>query len=314
MGAVTDCAKADTPQSKAVCSDPELAKLDRETTAASARLESQLSSAGAGEVRQDSRQWRAWLQKVCSATDRNACLKDKYSDELSLLQNEPVRVGGMTFFARLKVAAKPSHEKSQPDSVHPEFATGRFEWPEIDRPTPLQAKWNSAVRKAAEIDSTDITDAEVDLRFTIETANDRLISVALENSRFDFGAAHPNEGTIWFKWWLQLGREIKAEDVFGPAARAFLEERCFEALFAGEHAEDLYDKDMVRKGVADSVMQVNGWMLDPKSFVINFGEYSVAPRVAGDISVKLNWSELKPYLAPGFDPASLPEPSEHPAK
>jgi len=37
-------------------------------------------------------------------------------------------------------------------------------------------------------------------------------------------------------------------------------------------------------------------------------QLQVGPHSAGRLSVELDWKELKPFFAPGFDPAELPQP------
>lgn len=87
----------------------------------------------------------------------------------------------------------------------------------------------------------------------------------------------------------------------------FLSQLAYQKLTTGEHKDDLYDEPNVRRALPDSV-RVSNWILDVRKFEIDFPEYSVAPRVAGFVSVELTWDEFKPYLAPTFDPATLPEP------
>jgi hypothetical protein len=144
--------------------------------------------------------------------------------------------------------------------------------------------------------------------YTLKAANERFISVDLDNDTYNYGAAHPNEYTISFEWWVELQRELKAGDVFqaGSGWEAFLTQRCYEKLISGEHAKDLYGQKSVRGAVMDSVKRVNNWTVDARKFRVDFPD--VGPRAAGSIWVELSWDELKPYLASGFDPAMLPQP------
>lgn len=150
--------------------------------------------------------------------------------------------------------------------------------------------------------------SDVDVSYRFDALNDRLISVNLENGAYNYGAAHPNEYVDSFHWWLELGRALKAEDVFRPGSgwETFLTKRRYEILRSGEHAGDLYAE--AREAIAESVTEVTGCKLDARKFEVNFAEYSVAPRAAGPISAELGWDELKPYFANGFNPATLPQP------
>jgi len=321
-----DCSKASTPQEKAVCADPKLSKLDDDLAAAYRNVLAQLSPAGAEEVRQDERAWVLWLRQACP--DRNSqlrgigvCLTNEYSGRLGMLRNGFRRVAGMTFFPRLQVVTTPDKEKPPPGAYDPGFGVGRFNWPEIDRPTPRQAAWNAAVKRqavrlsyspGADFQASSASDRDVDSFYRLRAANEKLIAIELENAEYDYGAAHPNEDLVAFDWWLDRGRALQAEDVFTPGGgwESFLGRRSFEKLKAGEHAGDLYDDDQARKAAADGVKRVDAWTLGARGLEVRFGEYSVAPRYAGMLSVELSWEELKPYLASGFDPAGLPEALE----
>lgn len=317
-----DCTKASTEQEKAICADPKLSKLDEDLAAAYKKTLEALSPAGAAEVRDDQRRWVAWLRQVCpnragQPRPITVCLLNQYAEQLSMLNDEPTRVDGITFFPRLRVITTPDKEKPPPYAADPGFGIGQFSWPEIDRPTSQQVSWNAAVRQeAAELSGgtadfpSSVPDEDVDVFYTLKAANGVLISVDLENSTYDHGAAHPNEVWNSFDWWIKLGRPLAAGDIFrlDSGWQTFLARRGYEKLASGEHAADLYDEKQVRQTIADAVPRVSGWTIDARGFEIQFSEYAVAPRAAGPISVAFDWSELTPYLAAGFHPATLPQP------
>ena len=325
-----DCAQASTAHEKAVCADSKLSKLDEDLNAAYKAQRAQLSASGAAGVQQDERAWLTWLQQVCGERQNQRrpvaeCVKSKYSERLYMLRRGVERAGGMIFFPRLKVMVAADEEPAIPNTSDPGFGVGAFSWPEIDRPTPRQAAWNAAMRKqaaaaAANPDSAQarpadfepgsVAGADVSVTYRLQAVNDRLISVTLENETYNYGAAHPNEFAIAFHWWLEAGRALTADDVFAPGGgwESFVAERCYQKLTTGEHKDDLYEEQNVRRAVADSIKAVSNWIVDAQKLEIDFPEYTVAPRVAGFVSVELSWDELKPYLAGGFDPAGLPQP------
>lgn len=316
-----DCAKAFTVQEKAICADAKLSKLDEDTAAAYRGLLAQLTPAAVSEVRQDQREWLVWLRRTCpeqngSGRTIGICLTNKYSARLYQLRNGFQRAGGTTFFPRLKVLTAPNKEERLPGAFYPAFGVGWFSWPEIDRPTPQQKAWNGAVRAQVDLDTADVADSDVTIDYRIRAANDRFLSVDLVNGMYNYGALHPNEVTGSFQWWLELGRALKAADVFAPGSgwEALLGQRSYQKLASGEHAHDLFDETTARRAAADSVRQESNWSLDARKFEVDFPEYSVAPRAAGPLSVEFGWEELRPYLARGFDPAQLPQPLPPPAR
>jgi uncharacterized protein len=330
VAASFDCTKASTLQETAICADSQLSKLDEDTAAAYDGLRAQLTSAGAAEVRLDQRAWLVWLRQTCpdrqdQRRKMRDCLRSEYSARMHMLQNGLQHMGGMTFFPRLKALIAPDQAKPQPGSSDPGFGVGRFSWPEIDAPTPRQAAWNVAIREQAvrmtfeggtgrqppaDFEPKSVADSDVTVFYRWTAVNERFISLDLENGTYNYGAPHPNEYTISFHWWVDLGRALRAQDVFRPGSgwEAFLSRRCYEKLATGEHAQDLYET--APEAVAEAVTQVSGWTLDARKFEVKFQEYTVAARAAGPVSVELGWEELKSYLARGFDPAHLPQPIE----
>src|SRR5262249_8464763 len=150
--------------------------------------------------------WLRWLRSRCpgkAEKDITPCLKAEYSLRQKRLHKGTVRLGGMIFFPRLKVLVVPDKTQSPADHLgaDPGFGVGRFSWPEIDHPTPQQAAWNMAVRaRAVELSRHNATDfvpeaayeSDVDITYTVDAANDTLISVTLWNYSYGYGAAHPN--------------------------------------------------------------------------------------------------------------------------
>lgn len=322
LGASFDCSRGVTPQEKAICANPELSRLDEQMAASYQALLAQLSPGAAAEVRQDQRDWIRWLPRVCPdhpdqpPREFTACLLNEYTEQAAAFKNAPTRAGGMTFFPRLKLVSLPNHTPPLPYARRFDFWTGRFSWPEIDRPTRQQAVWNDAVR--ARIDALQgVEEAEVDVTWTLRAANDAFISLDLEYSRYDYGAAHPNEETRSFNWWLRLARPLKADDVFlagsgwEPALAAF----AYQQLISGDHSKDVYgDAPSLPDVVVNIVRDASLWSLDSEGLTIEFPEYSVAPRVAGFLSAGVPWIRLRPYLGAGFNPAMLPPPLPAPIR
>lgn len=329
VAASFSCSRASTPQEKAICSDAKLSALDDQVAAAYKTLRAQLSPEGAMKVQADQREWLAWLRLTCLDRDPNSqgreitsCLQDSYQERLHMLKDGLQRVGGMVFFPRLKVLMIPDEPVAE--SGDPGFGVGRFTWPEIDRPTPQQAAWNAAVRAKVVQMSMETEEAgqapkdfvpksvagsNVSVNYVLESANEKLIAVNLGNSTYNYGAAHPNEYTASFLWWLELQRPLKAFDVFRPGSgwEVFLSERSYEKLRKSDSADALYEEDEVRKGASDAVIDPENWNLSQQKWEIDFPEYSVAARPAGTPSAEFSWTELQPYLTSGFDPTSLPK-------
>lgn len=146
-----DCARAATPQEKAICADPKLSALDEDTADAYKALRTRLSASAADKVQQDQRELLLWLRQTCPdgkepGHEMTTCLTQGYSERLQMLKDGLQHVDSMTFVPRLKVLTVPDTKKAPVlGSYDPGFGVGRYSWPEIDRPTPQQAAWNAAV-------------------------------------------------------------------------------------------------------------------------------------------------------------------------
>jgi uncharacterized protein len=324
-----DCGKPSDAQEKTICANTALSKLDEETETAYEFLRSNLSEKSAREVQQDQREWTLWLRQACPPLNDpvhqiEECLTRAYSERLQKLKEGLQHVTGMTFFPRIKVFTAPDAHRDGSWQYDPGFGIGRFNWPEIDRPTPSQSVWNAAVHAQvvrlsltgrASASATDfvpasVADSDTWIDYKIKGANERFISVELEVLCYDYGAAHPWWTKTSFEWWLQLERALKADDVFRPQSgwEAFLGQRSYEELISGEHANRLFDPKTMRTAALDCVKQIQFWTIDARGLTVAFPDYSVGPHSAGKVSVELGWEELRPYLARGFDPAGLPMP------
>ncbi|HUP03016.1 MAG TPA: DUF3298 domain-containing protein [Bryobacteraceae bacterium] len=325
-----DCALASTAREHTICADAKLSQVDEELAAAYQRVVGSLTRASAETVREDQREWADWLGQVCpdhGAQPRGmaACLANEYSIRVRMLRDGLRRIGGVTFFPRLLVVIASDKGTPAPGSADPGFGVGRFHWPQIDAPSTLeQSGWNRAVRELAarmaqregsppapdEFDPSLAADSDVNVFYTLRAANSKLISVEVGNERYNYGAAHPWESVTCFNWLLDPRRELSGEDVFQPGSgwEAFLGERAWEKLKASEHAKDLYADSTAHEAALRDAARVEGWTVTADGLEILFPEYSVAPRLAGMLTVNFAWDELKPYLAAGFDPAALPPP------
>jgi uncharacterized protein len=331
LAASFPCSKATTPQERAICSDSKLSELDEQVAVAYKELRAQLSPEGARKILDDQRRWLTWMRLICpdSAANKQApemtpCLTSRYTERLQLLTKGPRRIEGIVFFPRLTVLTIPD-DPPEPASIDPGFGVGSFAWPEIDRPTPQQEVWNRAIRHQVvqmsveynetgkvlqDFSAQSIAGSDVRVDYALKSANDKFISVDLENGTYDYGAAHPNEYTVSFLWLLDRQREVKPDDVFRTDSewKQFLVKRSLGKLQNSEKSGELFDSAEILGVIEPVVENPKNWNLDSYGFEIDFPEYSVAPRVAGMISATLRWTELQPYLANGFNPNELPKP------
>lgn len=331
-----DCKLAKSPREHAVCSREELAALDSAVSASYKSLRAQLSPESAVLVQSDQREWLHWLDVVWPANgkgiadDMNRCLSQEYtSRERDLKQF--VTIGSTRLFVRSHFLYKAGSSNGELLADNdPGFGYGALRWPQIDialaRPNPAYAKWNSVVKnratklavginledKNATFD-TAIDDAgTIDGFYIVEAANGRFIDVNLFDMTYGWGAAHPLTDQMSFLWWLDRNRELTSSDIFLP--HSDWEDKLTVLVIRNLRTQpDFKDlSDDVGKLVKEAVSDVNTWTLTRDSLTITFGQYAIGPCSDGMPEAHIAWDDLKSYLAPDFQPTTLPAPISKP--
>ena len=323
-----DCKLARTPRERAICSSPRLTADDARLSAAYQRLRSQLSPEGAAALTADQRSWLTYLDSACPPHARaeranlGNCLSEEYSTRLlQLTQVTRLQTGNLAFTraAFVVLPNTPEAEKSAPGN--PGFGIGRFAWPQIDRPTPQQQAFNAAAQKAAVSITPDPKqagttpraasdgDSQVDVTYAILGQNARLLIVSYELFSMTYGAAHPSTFDFNLTFRLDTGAALKPQDIFRPAALTSptLASAVVRKLQADPDIKSmLWEGDELHKGIREGLSDTRNWTLSSTGFTVTYGQYQVAPYVAGMPAATFSWKELAPMLNPALNPADLP--------
>jgi uncharacterized protein len=332
-----DCKLAQSPREKAVCADTRLTALDAQITASYKALRAQLSPASAALAQSDQREWLAWIDLICPANGKGAaanqtqCLQNQYFTRAHDL-NKITHLDNTVIFPRSHFLYKPgSADTTNP--IDPGFGYGSLRWPQVDKPNAAQSAFNAAVKaKAARLpvdffeeksstpqnatfDTFVNASGSIDAYFTIEAANDRLIDTRFTDGIYSWGAAHPNTDSTSFLWWLDRNRELTASDVFEPNSgwQQKLVPLAIASLQSNADIKNtLWKGDQLTKAVQQAVAYPSAWTLTRDGLTITFAQYAVGPYYVGMPSAHLPWTQLKPFLAPGFNPSTLPAPTPKP--
>jgi uncharacterized protein YecT (DUF1311 family) len=329
-----DCRKARTPREHSICSDPKLSALDTQLAAAYATARAQLSPEAAGQIQKDQREWLTFIDKSCppgstgDPADMRGCLSAGYEERRRQFRISHYP-GGIVLYTRthfILVYSRPDEkDKAEND---PGFGTGTFEWPQIDRPTPVQARWNNAVfdaavrlsaagtpneKNATSLDAGVDTGGTIDVDYTLRALNEHLIVTELGASTYGYGAAHPGTVTSSLLWWLDKGRELKPSDIFreGSNWQKALAPRVIAKLKAKDEVSDDKGWD-VKKAVDTELTNPRAWTVTRSGLTIRFGQYEVAAYAVGMPEATFRWSELHEFLAPDLKIDDLPTPIPEP--
>jgi len=330
-----DCKLAKTPREKIICDDTRLQALDSEIAANYKTLRAQLSPASAALVQSDQREWLRWIDLVCppngtgAAANQTQCLQNNYFTRAHDF-TKTAHLGNTIIFPRAHFLYKTGAIGNNP--INPGFGYGSLRWPQIDikpdKPSAAYTTWNNAAQtKAAQLavgfsntpnatfDTAVDASGSIDAYFTIDAVNDRLIDITFTDGAYPWGAAHPTANRTSFLFWLDQNRPLTATDIFWtdsgwqqkivPFAIASLQSNA-------EIKNMLWKGNQLQQAVQSAVPEPDNWTPTSSGLTITFGQYAVGPYFIGMPQAHLTWTQLKPLLAHGFNPSTLPAPVPKP--
>jgi uncharacterized protein len=328
-----DCAKARSPQEKAICASPELSKADDEMAAAYKAALAQAPAGFQDRVRDGQRAWIRRIQLTCLPGDAKrpieACLLDAYKQRTPALKNMMLTAGGVKFiWSSVSFTVPDSPETAALDAQRGVIPVATFDasWPQAVSDSPEWQVWNAAIEDAARglasqgNDGPDrkwkpewVQDMDTDLRTTIGIVTPQLVTAEITNNWYGHGAAHPNTSSSQFNWMLQQKHALRPEDVFGADSewKRTLYERTDAYLHKALDADLGHDyKGDWAPGYAEKELHKiledpGNWELDAKGITIVFQQYAIACRACTPEPFTMTWDSLKPLLNPGFE---VPQP------
>jgi hypothetical protein len=311
----------------AACGDASFAAVTERLRAVFRQSETRLSAVARGRMGADAAAWLAWTQRICPA-GKAECLTPLYSAESKTIAEGISRAGGMQFYPRTeyRMAPDPAHTAGEPAHLpgDPGYGIGEFAWPQLDRPDARQSRWNGAVRQRLEmLNRGGAADGDAFqpgplggkhewLSYRVAAANQRLIEVTFTQSIFPYGAAHPATEKVQMNWWLPRGREVRAQDVFRPGSgwRAFLGKVSYQHLVArsrrAKNPVRIFPEAESGPAARKAARQTGNWTLLRDGLRVTFPAYSVAAGYYGEPTIFIRWEQLRPYLAKGLHPETLP--------
>lgn len=327
-----DCAKAKTPQEKAICASPSLSAADEQMAAAYRAVLAAASSEMKDEVRTDQRNWLRFIALRCNAANSTSsavlsgCLQVYYDWWTKQLRQMVYSKAGITFVQRSitlyasPVPPPPGAQVRIGDGT-PEYGTLNASWLQANADLPEWRAWNKAVEATAQrltacaygckgepiLQWRADAGVDSDTSVSIGVIGKQLVTASIV-SMWDGHGAHPNHGTIEFNWLLQEQRELRPEDVFlaNSGWDTAIQKRCDRELHRrldgppmGSY-ESFFQPGEMQKILHSVVINPESWRLDSTGVTIIFQPYQVACYACGPGPITIPWPALKLYLNPDF--------------
>lgn len=286
-----DCAKAATKIEKAICADPALGKLDADVAAAYDTLAAGLDDPMRKRLQ---RSQREWLRSRPAAPA--PALRAQMATRIRLLQAAKTTKGPVAF---LKLA----------DDSRPMYVLDAV---------PGAAAYNAWVDTIWVAGATDQTLAQAEAeqaRCEAESGGDAkgdcvtesttrtyetmvpgrcLVSVRERLSRYQQGAAHPENETHLHNWWLSRSGRVTAADMFVGAGYEKVIAHAVRAFVARER-----QPGDVTQGAIDDVSTPDSWGLGADALQLAADGYSLELG-RGEFQIDVPWRDFGAGLNPVF--------------
>ena len=314
-----DCNAAKTPTEKAICGSPKLSALDERLAQDYERALHALGPAGAAQLKTSQRSWLRFATQVCTPGKRPGhgestaeCLETEFGHRLEQLAQAGVRVGPYVFNRIDYYAA--ARGRDDEGGSHSGFVTDHVAFAQIDAPlTAATNAWNAAQRRddpgpiTLSNESDDVAEDD-DTDYTLGCASDRFISLQVDGSEYQHGAAHGSyDHEVHDTMLVPALRKMTASDLF--AAGTPWKSR-LPTLFWNVYTQDPdagKDVESIQQAIRESAANPERWLLTPAGLQISFDAYEAGCYACNPGPITVPWASLKPMLAtPEFAACKAP--------
>ena len=317
LAASFDCAKARTPQEKAICSSPELSAADDNLAAAYRRILRSVPPDFQNELKADQLVWIRRLSIECPAHNPEqrrylqSCLLGRENARTNTLKQRFRKANGVSLAWHSIYREAPG----EPGARDPGEGPGSLEasWPEALSDTPEWRAWNEAVADKtyataglappnapiSQLKNWEASPGEdVGVTTSLDFADSHLVATTITTFRDGHGA-HPSTHWFQFNWLLEKKRTLQAGDIF--SAHSAWSDLLYSLTDQYLHkALDVYDQAELAGKVHDITANPQNWRIDEKGISIIFQQYAVGCYACTPEPFIITWQQLRPLLNPGF--------------
>lgn len=295
-----DCGKAGSPQERAICTNPQLGRLDEEVAAAYKQLLASLTPPWDELVRKSQREWlksrTADLAGMKPGKEMENSLAASMKQRVDILKGALVTQNGMHFLSVERVLVQ-KVDKSLPATEDLTYAKHSRTPIYLIDDTPAAKRFNALVGKdfALPPDTGEPSEDESENVASLNFASPELISVTTTASYFSFGAAHPLTTLSQLNYLPGEGRPMTARDLFSMRGYEDIIVRQAGPLLHKADFDPIASPSEIREVLLDPA----NWALSAQGLTVIIPPDGVFPHAAGSPQVPLIvWKSFQGMLTP----------------
>lgn len=289
-----DCAKAQTPSEKLICSDPTLSKLDEQLAVTYKTMRAQLTKEAQNNIKRTQREWlRSW-PLVCSKDKKRilSCAQKEYQERISILTLKKDFFGS---FSQYTMSSRNAKTAPDPES-YMSYGSDEIIYPLFNNTAqdPAITALNTWIKPPKGLDKHPIS-YNNEREINITHVGVQIIKKTDSIFMMAHGAAHPNMSGGYDYFYFSKGRPLAPKDLFTGTWEKTIAAYAFKEL-----QEELQDSILIDSvdELQKMVASLHYWNLSPKGVTLEFDQYEVAPYVYGPLSIPIPKSIIAPYLTP----------------
>jgi uncharacterized protein len=303
-----DCAKAQSPFERAICSSPEVSAQDEILAKAYQTALGGLSADAAGEIKSAQRAWLSYAEHSCSddaqpisgdyTDDQKQCLAATYRDRIRDLEASRMQ-GGYRFYPIDRYLVEKDTQALPEDFS--KVADRQFQIVKIDGTDAVATAFNAAIDTiiaetpdifepgTTTIATSDGT-SDDDTSTKVSAVTNQRISLQTNQYWYGHGAAHGNYFITNRHFLLNERRLLEASDIFeGDGWQEKLGQLALDGIKATLGEDYIATSDDDVKAIAVDPLR---WDFSEEGLVIQFNIYEVTAYAMGAPTIAIPWSDL----------------------
>ena len=292
-----DCSKAITALDRLICSDQDLATLDRSLSDRYAQLRDRVTPEGLATLRDSQRKWLATRQECMGGETATLCLSSRYTDRINDLAAQYKTVGTLSIENHATDRRVPRWRVFEADS---------FPWM-IGTPQKHPSAFNNYIAhhlalakglfaaSGIKLDERPQGDTTFSRSYEIHRFDDWLISIEIYQSHESyFGHGWRSEFAI--NWDPRRDRPLHLTDIFRP------DQDWRKPLYdiAMKHIHEDGDfQDPENTFDTSAIDDDDAWLFDDDGAVLLLG-HGERSMVGASVEVSIPYDELQPFLRSDF--------------